>query len=121
MSFSKGIAAINWSFFVNLPVPVGEKGGGIFNFILGSLYIVTMSCIIAIPWGISIGIFLYDSKNLKLAYWVRLCVEVLQALPSIVVGIVAYVWLVIPMKTFFGYFRKFCFGTYDASYDCSFH
>ncbi len=97
----RGFKAINWGFFINLPTPVGETGGGIFNAILGSFYIVAMACLIAIPWGMSTGIFLYDAQeNSRLAYWVRLCVDVLQATPSIVVGIVAYVWLVLPMKTF---------------------
>lgn len=96
----QGMKAINWDFFVSLPKPVGEEGGGIFNALLGSLYIVSLACLIAVPWGISAGIFLYDRKDSRLAYWVRLFVDVLQAIPSIVLGIVAYVWLVVPMKTF---------------------
>lgn len=98
--FHEGISAINWEFFTNLPKPVGEQGGGILNAIVGTFMLIIMSCVLALPIGISVGIYLSEYQNTKLAYWVRLCVEVLQGIPSIVIGIVAYVWIVKPMGMF---------------------
>lgn len=95
-----GVAAINWDFFTKTPVPVGETGGGILNAILGSFYIVFFAAVLAIPWGICVGVFLYDNSESQWAYWVRLFVEVLQAIPSIVLGIIAYIWIVMSAKTF---------------------
>ena len=96
----QGVTKINWHFLVNLPKPVGEAGGGIANALIGSLLIVICAAIIAIPTGILGGIYLSENKNKKLAYWVRLAVDVLQGTPSIVVGIVIYFWIVKPLGTF---------------------
>ena len=95
-----GITKINWQFLTNLPKPVGEKGGGIANALLGSIIIIATSSVIAIPFGILCGIYLSENKNSKLAYWSRLCIDVLQGIPSIVIGIVAYFWLVKPLGGF---------------------
>jgi phosphate transport system permease protein len=95
-----GLSTINWNFFTNIPKPVGELGGGIANALMGSLYIVTTAAIIAIPIGILCGIFLSENKTSKLAYWSRLAVDILQGVPSIVIGIVVYFWLVKPFGTF---------------------
>jgi len=96
---SKGISSINWDFIINLPKPVGEIGGGISNAIIGTLILVLVSCILAVPLGISAGIYLSETRKGKIAYVVRLCVEGLQGIPSIVIGIIAYAWVVVPMKT----------------------
>jgi len=95
-----GITKINWQFLTNLPKPVGEKGGGIANALLGSIIIIATSSVIAVPFGILCGIYLSENKNSKLAYWSRLCIDVLQGIPSIVIGIVAYFWLVKPLGGF---------------------
>ena len=96
----QGVTKINWHFLVNLPKPVGEAGGGIANALIGSLLIVLCAAVIAIPTGILGGIYLSENRNKKLAYWVRLAVDVLQGTPSIVVGIVIYFWIVKPLGTF---------------------
>ena len=96
----EGVTKINWHFLVNLPKPVGETGGGIANALVGSLLIVFVAAIIAIPFGIMGGIYLSENKKSKLAYWCRLSVDVLQGTPSIVVGIVIYFWIVKPLGTF---------------------
>jgi phosphate transport system permease protein len=96
----KGIMEINWRFFIDIPKPVGETGGGIANAIIGSLLIVAVAAIIAIPLGIMSGIYLSENSSSRLAYFSRLSVDILQGVPSIVVGIVAYFWLVKPMGTF---------------------
>lgn len=96
----KGIKAINWQFLVQLPKPVGETGGGIANALTGSIALVLVAVVIAIPVGILAGIYLSENKNRKLAYWTRLSADILQGVPSIVTGIVAYFWIVKPMKGF---------------------
>jgi phosphate transport system permease protein len=95
-----GITKINWHFLVNIPKPVGEAGGGIANALLGSFIIILVASAIAIPIGILAGIYLSENRKSKLAYWCRLCVDILQGVPSIVIGIVAYFWLVKPFGGF---------------------
>lgn len=95
-----GATHVNWHFLTNVPKPVGETGGGIANALLGSLIIVGMSSIVAIPVGILAGIYLSENANTKLAYYSSLCVDILQGVPSIVVGIVVYFWVVKPLGTF---------------------
>ena len=92
-----GITKVNWHFLTNLPKPVGEIGGGIANALVGSMIVIGVASVIAIPFGILCGIYLSENKNSKLAYWSRLCVDILQGVPSIVIGIVAYFWLVKPL------------------------
>jgi phosphate transport system permease protein len=95
-----GIAVINWEFITSLPRPVGEPGGGVYNAIVGTLYIIVLSSVFSVPFGISAGIYLSEQKEGKLAEVVRLCVVVLQGIPSIVIGIVAYIWIVAPLQGF---------------------
>lgn len=96
----KGISAINWEFFVELPKPPGEIGGGIANALVGSFLLILLSVVMAVPPAIALGIYLSEDKGTKLAKWVRNAVEVLQGIPSIVLGIIAYVWIVMPMGEF---------------------
>jgi phosphate transport system permease protein len=98
--FKQGITAINWEFFTNLPKPVGETGGGVANALVGSILILLVSCVIAIPVGIIIGIYLSEVAKSRLAYYCRLAVDVLQGIPSIVIGIIIYEWIVRPMGGF---------------------
>src|SRR5271156_5580837 len=80
-----GITKINWHFLVNIPKPVGETGGGIANALLGSILIIFCASLIAIPIGILCGIYLSENGKSRLAYWSRLCVDILQGVPSIVI------------------------------------
>ena len=98
--FKEGVTNINWHFLTNVPKPVGEIGGGIANALLGSLLIVLTASVIAVPVGIMCGIYLSENQTGKLSYWSRLAVDVLQGIPSIVIGIVIYFWLVKPIGTF---------------------
>jgi phosphate transport system permease protein len=96
----QGAAQVNWHFLTHVPAPVGEKGGGIINALVGSFLMVVMSSVIAIPVGMFAGIYLSENPRTKLAYYTGLCVDILQGVPSIVVGIIAYFWLVKPLGTF---------------------
>ena len=98
--FQKGITKINWDFISKIPKPVGEEGGGIVNAIIGSILIVLAASVIAIPIDIMGGIYLSENKSTRLSYWSRLSVDVLQGVPSIVIGIVVYFWVVKPIGTF---------------------
>jgi phosphate transport system permease protein len=93
----QGVLQVNWHFLTHVPAPVGEVGGGIANALVGSLIIVTMSSVIAIPIGILAGVYLSENANTRLAYYSGLCVDVLQGVPSIVIGIVVYFWIVKPL------------------------
>jgi phosphate transport system permease protein len=92
-----GVVEVNWDFLFHAPAPEGDKGGGIVNALVGSLLIVGMSSIVAIPIGILAGIYLSENPGTKLAYYSGLCVDILQGVPSIVVGIVIYYWIVKPL------------------------
>jgi phosphate transport system permease protein len=108
--FKQGIEAINWDFFTQLPKPVGEVGGGIANAILGSFLIILVASIMSIPFGISIGVYLSEHGETKLSYYTRLVVDALQGIPSIVIGIVIYIWVVKPMGHFSAFSGSIALG-----------
>ncbi len=98
--FKRGLRVINWEFLTRLPRPVGVENGGIANAIVGTLILVFLASLLSIPPGIWAGIYLAENKNSKLAEAGRTAVDVLQGTPSIVVGIIAYLWIVKPMGRF---------------------
>ena len=91
-----GVTKINWNFLSNIPQPVGELGGGIANALVGSLLIVLIATVIAVPLGVLCGIYLSENSKSRISYWSRLAVDILQGTPSIVIGIVIYFWVVKP-------------------------
>lgn len=95
-----GVSKISWHFITNIPKPVGESGGGIANALLGSLLIVLVAAVFAVPLGILCGVYLSENKTSRLSYWSRLAVDVMQGTPSIVIGIVIYFWIVKPGGSF---------------------
>ncbi len=97
---SKGISVINGRFLTQLPRPIGEIGGGISNAIIGTLMLIGIAAAFSVPVGILAGIFLSENKKGGFASLIRLCVETLQGIPSIVIGIIAYIWLVVSMGSF---------------------
>jgi phosphate transport system permease protein len=107
--FRNGISALNWAFFTQLPKPVGEAGGGVVNAIAGTLMLVALAAAGSLPLGIFSGIFLAESNG-KFAQAVRLCVDILQGIPSIVTGIIAYAVLVLPMRGFSALSGGFALG-----------
>lgn len=96
----QGIFQVNWHFLTHVPAPVGETGGGIVNALVGSFIMVMVAAVVAIPVGMAAGIYLSENPRSKLAYYSGLCVDILQGVPSIVVGIVVYFWIVKPLGTF---------------------
>jgi phosphate transport system permease protein len=91
---------VNWKFLVSLPKPVGEAGGGISNALVGTGILIGLACAVSIPLGLATGIFLSEYRKARLSYLVRLFTEVLHGIPSIVIGIIVYSWVVIRMGRF---------------------
>ena len=86
----KGIGSINWAFLTQTPKPVGEAGGGMANAIAGSAFILLIASAIGVPIGIGGGIYLAEYGRNQLGNVIRFTADVLNGVPSIVVGIVAY-------------------------------
>lgn len=99
---SKGVTYLNLDFFVAMPKPVGEAGGGMANAIVGTLMLLGIGGAIGIPVGVMSGTYLSEFGNNKFGATVRFLTDVLSGVPSIVVGVVAYTLVVVPMKHFSG-------------------
>jgi phosphate transport system permease protein len=100
----RGIGAINWDFFTQLPAPPGMPGGGLGNAILGTLLMTLLAMLIGVPLGLLAGVFLSEfGRGTKLADWVGFANNILMGTPSIILGIFVYVIMVIPMGNFSGY------------------
>lgn len=97
---SQGASAVNLDFFMHLPKPVGEVGGGMANAIVGSLVLIALAAALSLPLGILGGVYLAESRDRRLPWLARFLADVLNGVPSIVVGIFAYTLLVLPMKRF---------------------
>jgi len=95
-----GISSINLDFFIHLPKPVGEHGGGISNAIIGTFIVVGIAFVIATPLSLLAGIYLAENKKNFFSDVLRVGIDILASIPSIVIGIVAYLWVVKPMKSF---------------------
>jgi phosphate transport system permease protein len=96
----KGAASLSLSFFTSMPKPVGEVGGGMANAIVGTLILIGIACAIGLPIGIGAGIYLSEKRSRPLAQSVRFLSDVLNGLPSIVMGIFAWEILVRPAGHF---------------------
>ena len=86
----KGAGSINWAFLTQTPKPVGEPGGGMANAIVGSMVILTIASLMGVPLGIGAGIYLSEYGRNRYGDVVRFVSDVLNGVPSIVIGIVAY-------------------------------
>ncbi len=96
----RGIGSINWAFLTQLPKPVGEAGGGMANAIVGSVFILAIASIIGVPFGVGAGIYLAEFGRNRFGSAIRFTADVLNGVPSIVVGIVAYSIVVLYQKHF---------------------
>lgn len=96
----RGIGAINWAFLTQTPKPVGESGGGMANAIVGSGVILALASILGVPIGVGAGIYLAEYGHNRFGDAIRFTADVLNGVPSIVVGIVAYAIVVLTQKHF---------------------
>ena len=96
----RGIGSINWDFLTQTPKPVGEVGGGMANAIIGSLLILGIASIIGVPFGVGAGIYLAEFGRNRLGSTIRFTADVLNGVPSIVIGIVAFGIVVISQNHF---------------------
>lgn len=95
-----GLASVSWAFLTRLPAPLGETGGGIGNAVVGSAKLVGAAALIGAPVGVLGGVYLAEHGDGRLGFVVRYAADVLNGVPSIVIGIFAYTLIVVPMKRF---------------------
>jgi phosphate transport system permease protein len=95
-----GGKSINWAFFTQLPKPVGETGGGMANAIVGSAKLLLAASLLGVPVGFLGGIYLAEFSGAKVAWVVRYAADLMNGVPSIVIGIFAYSIAVLPFKQF---------------------
>jgi phosphate transport system permease protein len=105
-----GATAIHWSFFTNLPAPVGETGGGIANAIVGSGKMLMLAALLGIPVGLLGAVYLAEFAGATSAFLVRYAADMLNGVPSIVIGIFAYTVIVLRMHHFSAYAGGFALG-----------
>jgi phosphate transport system permease protein len=91
----RGIGSLNWAFLTHTPTPVGETGGGMANAIVGSVMILAIASIIGVPFGVGAGIYLSEFGRNRLGGVIRFTADVLNGVPSIVIGIVGYAIVVL--------------------------
>jgi len=96
----QGVMALNVGFFTQLPKPVGEVGGGMANAIVGTLILVSLAACLGLPLGILGGLYLAESRDRRLPWIARFLADVLNGVPSIVIGIFAYGVAVLPFRRF---------------------
>src|ERR1700684_4159821 len=96
----RGVGSINLAFLTQTPKPVGEPGGGMANAIVGSMVILAIASLLGVPFGIGAGIFLSEYGRNRYGDIVRFVSDVLNGVPSIVIGIVAYGLVVMRQKHF---------------------
>jgi len=96
----QGFSSLSWDFFTRMPKPVGEAGGGMANAIVGTVMLIGIAAGIAIPVGMLCGVYLAEFAGSRFASFVRFTADVLNGVPSIVIGIFAYGIAVMPFKRF---------------------
>ena len=93
-----GGTSVSWNFFTKLPTPVGESGGGMANAIVGSAKLLLLASMFGVPLGFLGGIYLAEFSGSTTAFVVRYAADLLNGVPSIVIGIFAYALVVLPFK-----------------------
>jgi phosphate transport system permease protein len=97
----KGASSLNWAFFTHIPAPVGEKGGGMANAIAGSGVVLALASLLGIPVGIGAGVYLAEyGRGSRMGMLVRFTADVLNGVPSIVMGVAAYALIVARQQHF---------------------
>jgi phosphate transport system permease protein len=97
---AKGFRGLSLGFFIHMPKPVGEPGGGMANAIVGTLILVGLGSLFAVPIGVGAGVYLAEYGRGRFATLVRYTADVLSGVPSIVVGVAIYGLVVVPMGHF---------------------
>jgi phosphate transport system permease protein len=97
---SQGVTSLSFSFFTEMPKPVGEPGGGMANAVVGSLMVVGIGGLFAIPIGIVSGIYASEYAGSRMASAVRFAADTLNGVPSIVIGVFVYGIAVLPFRQF---------------------
>jgi len=97
---AKGLGGLSWSFFTELPGPVGQLGGGFANAIAGTLVLVGIACAISLPVGVLAGVYLAEFGGNLFGKAVRFSADVMSGIPSIAVGVFAYTVFVLTMRRF---------------------
>ncbi|HWO89294.1 MAG TPA: phosphate ABC transporter permease PstA, partial [Gemmatimonadales bacterium] len=100
MLITKGAGSLDWNFFTRSSVPLGESGGGFAHAITGTVIIVGLACAIGIPIGVGAGVFLAEFGGGRVGWVVRFVADTLNGIPSIVIGIFAWTWIVRPVGKF---------------------
>jgi phosphate transport system permease protein len=95
-----GASAVNWDFFTKLPKPVGDVGGGMANAIVGSAKLLLIASLFGMPIGVIAAVYLAEFGGTVFSFIVRYTADLLNGVPSIVIGIFAYALIVVPMKHF---------------------
>jgi phosphate transport system permease protein len=95
-----GGTSLSWNFFTQLPKPVGETGGGMANAIVGSLKLLLLAAVIGLPVGLMAGVYLAEFGGQTFSFVIRYTTDLLNGVPSIVIGIFAYSIVVLPVKHF---------------------
>ncbi len=102
----RGVGSIDWAFLTQTPKPVGESGGGMANAIVGSMFILGIASVIGVPFGVGAGIYLAEFGRNRFGSAIRFTADVLNGVPSVVIGIVAYSIVVLKQ----GHFSAFAGG-----------
>jgi phosphate transport system permease protein len=95
-----GGTSLSWNFFTQLPKPVGETGGGMANAIVGSLKLLMLAAVMGLPVGLLTGVYLAEFGGKTFSFVIRYTTDLLNGVPSIVIGIFAYSLVVLPVKHF---------------------
>ena len=93
-----GASSLNWNFFTKLPTPVGEDGGGMANALVGSIQLLSLATLIGVPIGFLAGVYLAEFGGGTFSFIVRYVTDLLNGVPSIVIGIFAYTLIVLQQK-----------------------
>ena len=97
---TRGLLSLNLAFFTSLPAPVGEPGGGMANSIVGTLMLIGIGALFAVPIGVISGVYAAEFSGTKLATAVQFAADTLNGVPSIVIGVFVYGVAVLPFKQF---------------------
>lgn len=106
----QGGTSINWNFFTKLPLPVGEVGGGMANAIVGTAELLALATLLGVPIGFFGAVYLAEFSGSTMAFVVRYAADLLNGVPSIVIGIFAYAVAVHPFGHFSTYAGGFALG-----------